>query len=102
MAHRFQFEQAVKILGKLSSEHGGDDIYELREAMESIILDHYPSEPVDAEAILNTLLLNAEAGPRLDGRDLKALLNLKHWCAGLTEQALTGAAPSVAPAPPFA
>ena len=99
MAHRFQFDQAVEILDRLSREHGGDDVYELREAMESIILDHYPDEPRDAEAILNTLILNVEAGPRLDGRDIKALFNLKRWCVGLTEQAQTGTAILAASAP---
>ncbi len=86
MAQRFRFEQAVEILDKISHTPGGGDIFDFRESMEVIVLDHYPNTASDAEAILNTLMLNVEAGPRPDGRDLQALINLKRWCSSLADK----------------
>lgn len=56
-----------------------DEAFDAREAAERVILDHRPACAADAVKIVHVLKKNLEAGPREDGRDVRALNRLQNW-----------------------
>ena len=57
--------------------------YRTLERLERVILDHQPSSPNEAIAMLDLVIPEVLAGGRSDGRDASALMNIRTMLAGL-------------------
>lgn len=73
---RANFSQATTKLVSAASSEDGDSLGTVLR-LERIILDHTPSCPLEAVAMLDVIIPELTAGGRSDGRDVSALTNIR-------------------------
>jgi len=73
---RASFSQAIVQFSNLSAS-ADEAAYRAVEHLERVILDHVPKTLGEAVAMLDVIIADVSAGGRADGRDVKALGNIR-------------------------
>lgn len=68
------FDAAVATLRRARKSDDADV-----ESLERWVLDRSPADGDEAAAIIDVVIYNLDAGPRTDGRDIRALRRIGHW-----------------------
>ncbi len=76
MGQAIEFSRAAIALSAAGATQD-DAAYRTYERLERIVLDHIPRSAEEAARMLDVIIPDVQAGGRSDGRDVKALRNIR-------------------------